>query len=144
MARGPLAGASGPGKFSVRSDGMQLPSSGYGEGVETQAIKQGAPMAKTADAAKAGSARALGGGEAVTPLFAPSQRPNEPVTSGIAMGEGPGPEALGGARTQGMEEDDIRFRAAIKDYMPVLAYISDLPNTSPETRKVIRQLRDNL
>ena len=41
MARGPLAGAAGPGKFSVRSDGLQLPSASYGEGVETQAIKIG-------------------------------------------------------------------------------------------------------
>lgn len=31
----------------------------------------------------------------VTPLYAPSERPDEPVTSGIAMGEGPGPEVLG-------------------------------------------------
>ncbi len=33
--------------------------------------------------------------EPVTPLYAPSQRPDEPITSGIAMGEGPGPEVLG-------------------------------------------------
>jgi hypothetical protein len=27
-------------------------------------------------------------------LFAPTQKPTEPITAGIAMGDGPGPEAL--------------------------------------------------
>ena len=31
----------------------------------------------------------------VTPLFAPTQRPTEPITTGIALGEGAGPEVLG-------------------------------------------------
>jgi hypothetical protein len=31
----------------------------------------------------------------ITPLYAPSQRPDEPITAGIAMGPGPGPEILG-------------------------------------------------
>lgn len=31
---------------------------------------------------------------AVTPLSAPSQRPGEPVTAGLAIGAGPGPEIL--------------------------------------------------
>lgn len=141
MARGPMAGASGPGKFAKRTDGLSAPSQYYGEGVETAAIKGGAPLAKTQSVrgARASDVRA-----SVTPLFAESQRPDEPVTAGIAMGEGPGPEALGMRPQPAVTEDDIRFRAAIKDYMPVLAYIADLPNTSPETRKVIRQLRDNL
>jgi hypothetical protein len=42
------------------------------------------------------------------------------------------------------QPDDNNFRAAIASYMPVLAYISDQPNTSPETKKAIRQLRDQL
>jgi hypothetical protein len=97
MARGPLAGAAGPGKFSVRSDGMQLPSAAYGEGVETQAIKSGAPMARTPDVRgmPASEVRQAAAQTPVTPLFAPSQRPDEPITSGIPMGDGPGPEVLG-------------------------------------------------
>ena len=95
MARGPLAGASGPGKFSARTD---LPSTGYGEGVETAAIKAGAPMAKTPDVrgmSRSDMGVAPSQMERVTPLFAPSQRPDEPITAGIPMGEGPGPEVLG-------------------------------------------------
>jgi len=90
MARGPLAGASGPGKFSKRTD---LPSAYYGEGVETAAIKSGAPLATTASAT-ASSAPSVPAPAPVTPLFAPTQRPEEPITSGIDSGEGPGSEAL--------------------------------------------------
>ena len=98
MARGPLAGAAGPGKFSKRTDGMRLPSAGYGEGVETAAIQSGAPLAKTPDVrpqSRSEMGMAPSQLERVTPLFAPTERPDEPITAGIAMGAGPGPEALG-------------------------------------------------
>jgi hypothetical protein len=95
MARGPLAGASGPGKFSKRTD-MSLGSTSYGEGQETAALNTAAPKAKTR-----GIADDVGGRPAspatqtpVTPLFAPSQRPDEPITSGIDLGEGAGASAL--------------------------------------------------
>ena len=96
MARGPLAGAAGPGKFSVRTDGMQLPSAAYGEGVETAAIQAGAPLAKTADVRgmPASEVRETVQ-ETITPLYAPSQRADEPITAGIPLGAGPGPEVLG-------------------------------------------------
>lgn len=97
MARGPLAGAAGPGKFSVRSDGMQLPSAAYGEGVETAAIKAGAPLAKTADVRgmPASEVRDAAAATPVTPLFAPSARPGEPITTGIDVGPGAGSSILG-------------------------------------------------
>ena len=96
MARGPLAGASGPGKFSKRTD-MSMGSIAYGEGVETAAIKSGAPLAKTPDVRglPASQVREAAAQTPVTPLFAPTQRPDEPITAGISLGAGPGPEALG-------------------------------------------------
>ena len=92
----PLAGPAGPGKFSTRTDKLEMGSTAYGEGVETQAIQSGAPLAKTGDVrpARAGDVREAATQEPVTELFAPSQRPGEPITAGIAMGEGVGPEAL--------------------------------------------------
>ena len=90
MARGPLAGASGPGKFSKRTD---LPSAYYGEGVETAAIKSGAPLASTPDV-RPSQAPAVPAQEAVTSLFAPTQRPDEPITTGINRGAGAGADAL--------------------------------------------------
>lgn len=98
MARGPMAGVSGPGKFSKRTDGMSFESTEYGSGVANAATKAGAPLAKTPDV-RATSLSEMGMApsqmEPVTPLFAPSQRPDEPITAGISTGDGPGPEVLG-------------------------------------------------
>lgn len=92
----PLAGPAGPGKFSTRTDNLQMGSTAYGEGVETQAIKSGAPLSKTPDVrpARAGDVREAASQGPITELFAPSQRPNEPITAGIDMGAGPGSNAL--------------------------------------------------
>ena len=92
----PLAGPAGPGKYSTRTDNLQMGSTAYGEGVETQAIKSGAPLSKTADVrpARAGDVREAATQSPLTELYAPSQRPNEPITAGIDMGAGPGANAL--------------------------------------------------
>jgi hypothetical protein len=92
----PLAGPAGPGKYSTRTDKLELGSKAYGEGVETQAIQSGAPLAKTGDVrpARAGDVREAAGQAPVTELFAPSQRPDEPITTGINRGAGAGEEAL--------------------------------------------------
>ena len=109
MARGPLAGPAGPGKFSTRTDGLSFQSPEYGAGVEQAAIKSGAPLAKTADVRGAtntevrqAAARNTGPG-----LFDPSQNPGEPVTTGIAMGAGAGPEALAMTGVQTEKLSDI-------------------------------------
>ena len=92
----PLAGPAGPGKYATRTDNLQMGSTAYGEGVETQAIKSGAPLGKTADAVSGptGRLRQVEPQAPVTELYAPSERPNEPITAGIDMGEGPGSNAL--------------------------------------------------
>lgn len=100
MARGPMAGVSGPGKFSKRTDGLSFESTEYGSGVENAAIKAGAPLARTPDVrptSRSEMGMAPSQMEPVTPLYAPSQRPDEPITAGIAMGPGPGPEIMGAA-----------------------------------------------
>lgn len=88
MAENPVAGVSGPGAYSKRTDvgtpEMKMGSIAYGEGVETQAIKSGAPLAKSENVKP----------EPVTELFAPTGRPNEPITAGIDRGAGPGASAL--------------------------------------------------
>jgi hypothetical protein len=91
----PLAGPAGPGKFSTRTDNLQMPSQYYGEGVETAAIKAGAPLAKAGEVRgmPASEVRAAAQ-EPITPLYAPSQRPDEPVTAGIDRGAGVGSKAL--------------------------------------------------
>lgn len=92
----PLAGASGPGKYAVRSDKLTMGSTGYGEGVDTQAIKSGAPLASTPDVRGQAPSkfREELAAAPVTELFAPTERPNEPITAGIDRGPGAGSSAL--------------------------------------------------
>lgn len=99
MAENPMAGVSGPGPYAKRTDvgtpEMKMGSIAYGEGVETQDIKSGAPLSKTPDAVAEPQDRLRPASAApVTELFAETQRPNEPVTAGIDMGAGPGSSAL--------------------------------------------------
>jgi hypothetical protein len=98
MARGPLAGPAGPGKFSTRTDGLEFQSDTYGAGVENAANKAGAPLRKTPDVNPTSlTEQGMAPSQApITPLYAPTQRLDEPITSGIALGDGPGPEVMGG------------------------------------------------
>jgi len=90
----PLAGPSGPGDKATRTDQLKIGSAFYSD--DTAEISTAAPKSKTR-----GVADDVGGRPAdpvsqapVTPLYAPSQRPDEPITTGIARGDGAGTEAL--------------------------------------------------
>jgi len=135
----PIKGPSGPGKYAKRLDLM--PSTSYCDTTETAQLASGAPLARTPDVrpAPASQVKTAAQSAPITPMFAPTERPQEPVTSGVDVGAGMGSEAL--AMRQ---PDDTNFRSSIASYKPVLNYISDLPNTSPETRQAIRQLFDSL
>lgn len=94
MARGPLAGASGPGKFSKRTD-MDLGSIAYGD--DTAALNTAAPKSKTR-----GIADDVGGRPAdplkqltpVTPIFADTQNKTQDIMAGSKSGPDVGPQAL--------------------------------------------------
>lgn len=97
-AKNPLKGVSGPGKYAKRTD--RIPAASYGDQTELAQIASGAPIAKTPDTKgmpmgqmEAASANAASQAP-VTPLFAPSQRPEEPVTHGVDMGSGAGSNVL--------------------------------------------------
>lgn len=142
MARGPMAGVSGPGKFSKRTDGLSFQSTEYGSGIENAANKAGAPLARTADVrgARASDVREAAAQAPVTPLFAPTQRPDEPITAGIPMGAGPGPEVLGINTNQDTESD----RARLISYLPALEAAASDPNSSQAFRNYVRMVRANL
>jgi hypothetical protein len=73
---------------------MDLGSTAYGEGQETAMLNTAAPKSKTRGIADNVGGRPTNPLTPVTPLFAPTERRDEPVTAGIAAGDGPGPEAL--------------------------------------------------
>lgn len=132
------APVSGPGALSQRTDGgpadtqaaQYISGLPYGEGQAMMAQQQAAPMAASAQ---------MPAPAPIVPLNAPTQRPNEPVTAGANAGPGPDMSSLGLGQ-QDIQADE-NFKAAIASYMPVLSFIASRPNTSPETRSVIKQLR---
>lgn len=95
------APVSGPGQLSQRTDGgpqqVQVDMSGmpYGENAEFNTMQSMAPMSASPSAksprASARQAKSAGGGMSATPLFAPTQRPDEPITAGAPFGPGDGP-----------------------------------------------------
>ena len=101
-ATNPMQGVSGPGRVAKRTD-LQYQPTEYGAGVEMQQQKSGAPLASTPDVRGATNTQvrqaAMAGAQsapqdAMTPLYAPTQRPNEPITHGVDVGPGAGSEAL--------------------------------------------------
>ena len=110
-----------PGAMSQRTDGgiaskqaqryiSGMPS--YGDGQELMDLQSMAPLAATpsakpvsktalTEAAQQGQTpQQAGAMPNVVPLNAPTQFPNEPVTTGAASGLGAGPEILGAMPTQ--------------------------------------------
>lgn len=71
------------------------------------------------------------------PLTGPTARPGEPVTAGIDMGPGPGPEALGLAGANPDDEDLAR----LAPYLPTLELLANQPNASMATRNFVRRIR---
>jgi hypothetical protein len=100
------APVSGPGALSQRTDGG--PTQGakyisglpYGQGQETYSNQLAAPMAGNPMSGSAMGNSGLVQMEMPTELMAPSARPNESVTSGINIGDGPGSEILNLPTTQ--------------------------------------------
>lgn len=74
----------------------------YGQGQEMMNQQMGAPMAGPSQAE---APSPLGAAiPSVTPLTAPTERPDEPLTAGMDFGAGPGSEALNLPRDRSLSE----------------------------------------
>lgn len=136
------AATSGPGALSRRTDGqptLQLSNAKYGEQQQFTADQQGAPLAKAQP--PAGPTPPSGGPPSLTPLNAPSQRPDEPVTSGAAVGPGVGPEALGLPTPDKIRSEDAE---KLRAYLPVLIERAADPDSTPSFRNWVRLVRAEL
>lgn len=138
------APSSGPGALSRRTDGgpaqpvREIRNAAYGEGKEFRELQQGAPLPQAPAAPRPpapSSAPAAPAGPPITPLSAPSTRPQEPVTAGADMGAGPGMDALG---LPDRTEQDL---AAMRSRLPSLELLAGHPGTSKEVRNYVRRLR---
>lgn len=136
------APVSGPGALSKRTDGGQpvrdpggLP---YGDNAELRSTQGAAPMAGQSPEAAAASPK-IPLAQMSPDLYAKSDFPDEPLTSGVPFGPGAGPEAL--ARNQaGGGPTQERLSA----YMPAYIQMAESPYTSPEFKTVVYYLRSVL
>ncbi len=82
-----------------------IPGMPYGEGQGTMQQQQGAPMAgPTPRGAVREAPMNVPGMPPITPLTAPTERPDEPITSGVDFGPGAGSEALNLPRERSLSE----------------------------------------
>ena len=100
------AAASGPGALARRTDGgpataQYVTGLPYGDGQDFYDLQTSAPLgAEAAKTRMRSGAQATQGGPSITatPLFAPTQRPDEPVTAGAPFGPGENAAPAAGPR----------------------------------------------
>lgn len=117
------AAVSGPGALSRRTDGgagskqamQEIRTGKYGESKALMEQQQGAPLAGSPTPNPKVTAQP----NRVTPLFAPTQRPNEPVTEGMSFG--PGSNSVGAIPTA-VNGASAGPRSLSKSLAPLLAY----------------------
>lgn len=130
------APVSGPGALSRRTDGgatsqPQMVASGgeYGSRQEMENLQGSAPMQG------GGGGAPTPGAAPPVPLNAPSQRPEEPVTAGAALGAGVGPEAAG------ILSDEQGTIEQLRPLLRSMETIANLPGSNPQFRAYVRKLR---
>lgn len=63
-----------------------------------------------------------------TPLVRPTERPNEPLTHGLSVGPGAGPEALAGSPSQGVA-DQFTMLAHSPNSSPTIEALAHIAST---------------
>lgn len=142
------AAVSGPGKYAARTDGQPgaqpiraLPDAGYGEQSDFTSLQQAAPLAQSQGMPAPQAAQGGGAGQpgpAPVPLTAATTRPDEPVTTGIPLGPGAGPEAVGDPTQQRTQET-----ARLHSWLPVLLPHARNPDSSEQFRTLVRIIQNS-
>lgn len=129
---------SGPGPMSKRTDrsdlALDLP---YGENKELATQQKAAPMAGSGRTSLPPELAMLTG--QATPLTAPTQMPEEALTTGMPFGPGAGPEVLASAVTK-----DGPTRAKLLASIRPMMRLAEQPDASPEFRAAVRYLRSQV
>ena len=115
----------------------------YGEAKDMMELQTSAPLNASPTmpmTPSSGRPQMAPTGQEVVPLDAPTQRPNEPVTTGIDMGAGAGSEVMY-ANDKGLESED---RQRMLMALPTLAILAESPSASNAFRNYVRYLRSVL
>lgn len=132
-----------PNRSDMRAQKIQVgPSAEYGQGEQLRRAQQAVPVAAAPpvpnpQSATAGTPGGVGRPRAgqLGDFTRPTDRPGEPLTTGIAGGPGAGPEALAGTNRPDPELEQLR------SYLPTLELLASQPNASPTARVFVRRLR---
>ena len=118
-----------------------IPGMGYGQGQATMRQQEGAPLAGPTPTPKAAAptvARTMPMVEA-RPLTAPSDFPDEEITTGAAIGSTPGPESLALPMEEPVVNDpDLDL---VREYFPVIELWAEQVDTSQGTKDYVNYLR---
>lgn len=139
------APVSGPGRMSRRTDGgpqqttVPMTGMGYGENADFNDMQSAAPMAAapTVSNTRTRNTSPTGQSAAATPLFSPTQRPDEPVTAGAPFGPGPGPQAEPGF--MGAVSEDMQM---LKQYLPDFEAAARWPDTPKSFKMLVSYIRN--
>lgn len=137
------APVSGPGRMSRRTDGgpqqttVPMTGMGYGENADFNEMQSAAPLAAAPAVSntRARSTSPTGQRAAATPLFAPTQRPEEPITAGAPFGPGPGPEEP----AMSPQAEDMKM---LKNYLPDLEIAASLSGAPKTFQSLVAYLRN--
>lgn len=118
-----------------------IPGMGYGQGQATMRQQEGAPMAGPAPTPKAAAPRVASTAPLAEPrsLTAPSDFPDEPITTGAPIGDTPGMESLMMPEPLPVVNDpDIEL---VREYFPVIELWAQQVDTSQGTKDYVNYLR---
>lgn len=73
-------------------------------------------------------------------LAGPSRRPGEPVTAGLSVGAGPGPDVLPPVPGRGPDPSVVLWA----DWLPALGLLASRPGSSPQVRQFYRRIRSQI
>jgi hypothetical protein len=122
-----------------------IPGMAYGQGQAMMQQQQGAKMAGPTPAFK-GSGAGAGAGEGqipmAMPLTAPSEFPDEHITTGAAIGNTPGPETL--MMPQPQQESNDPDMNLVREAFPIIELWAQQVDTSQGTKDYVNYLRSIL
>ena len=140
-ATNPMQGVSGPGSFAKRTD-LQYQPDQYGAGVQYDATKQAVPLAtapatphatKTQVRQAANQAVNTANNQAaITELYSPTQRPDEPITHGVDIGPGGGSNVL---------QMPNPVQSQYQDAIQLIQSLAQNPNASPTLQYLAQRIQ---
>jgi hypothetical protein len=106
---------------------------GYGENAEiNSSITSGMTMGTPNQSSAISDLITGGSGNPLNTFGSDTDNPEEPITAGVAMGDGPGPEVL--PRNLSNDSRAIENRAIVEKYLPILLEGAKVPD-APQTYK---------